>query len=76
MITAVALAVLVVLHRLDGAEVVVNSRTVTSLHSPGRGRPLLPKGSCAVWLTDGRLISVIEPCSTVRKMLEEAGGGD
>lgn len=65
------LAGLILLHRLDGAPVMVNPDQITSLHSPGKGRPLLPKGSCAVWLTDGRLVSVIEPCEEVRQMIGE-----
>jgi hypothetical protein len=28
---------------------------------------------CVVWLTDGRVLSVIETCDVVRKLLDEAG---
>ena len=62
---------LVMLHRVDGVEVFVNPGSVTSLHSPGSGK-LLPKGHCALWLTDGRLLTVVEPCAVVRRLLEEA----
>lgn len=64
---------LVILHRPDGAAVVVNPRNVTSLHSrlpPPNSGKLLPHGACAVWLSDGRLIAVQESCLVVKALLE------
>ena len=73
MILAAAL-VLVVLHRVDGGEVVVNSTQVTSLRSvPGGLSGHLPGPSkCLVGLTDGRFVAVVEPCGEVKRLLETA----
>jgi len=72
-ILAAALA-LVVLHRVDGGEVVVNSNQVTSLRSvPGSMSRHFPGPSkCLVGLTDGRFVAVIEPCGEVKRLLETA----
>lgn len=63
---------LIVLHRVDGQEVVVSSSHVTSLRTPaGPLDRLAPSGSrCLVGLTDGKFVSVIETCPAVRKLLE------
>jgi len=65
---------LVLLHRLDGGEVLINSRHVTSLHSQALPhRKLYPvTAHCVVGLLDGMRLSVLEPCGTVRKLLDEA----
>ena len=67
-------AALVLLHRLDGGEVLVSPDQITALHARGRGhnRLITEDARCAVWLSDGRLISVFESCNRVRQLLEEA----
>lgn len=67
---------LIILHRVDGAEVTINPAAVTSLHatasSAGRLNKLLDdKVQCAIGLIGGRLVSVRESCATVRQMIEE-----
>jgi hypothetical protein len=29
---------------------------------------------CVIWLADGKVLAVLEPCDVVRKLLAEAGG--
>jgi hypothetical protein len=63
---------LLVLHRVDGQEVTISPNHVTSLRAPaGPLDRLAPSGShCLVGLTDGKFVSVIETCLTVRRLLE------
>lgn len=70
MICAVALS-LIVLHRADGGEVIINPAQVTSLRATaGSLGRLAPHGHCLVGLTDGKFVAVIEPCGDVKKLLE------
>jgi hypothetical protein len=75
---ALALALhMVLLHRVDGGEVAINPAQVTVLHptasSTGGSNKLLTKDvHCVVGLSDGKFVSVIEPCDLVRKLIEEA----
>jgi hypothetical protein len=64
---------LVLLHRADGYEVIVNPSQVTSLRATiGRPSKLVPQGTrCMVGLTDGKFVSVVESCDEVRKLLEQ-----
>jgi len=65
---------MVLLHRADGGEVIVHPSQVTSLHAAVRTGPKVVNqtAGCVVWLADGRILSVIEPCGAVRRLLEEA----
>jgi len=66
---------LIVMHTVDGREVSINPKQVTSLHGAknGQGNQLLTGDvSCVVGLTDGKFISVAESCDAVRKLLEDA----
>ena len=67
---------LVVLHRIDGGEVVVAPAHITSMHSKALGsardKLVTPEARCIVWLTDGRQLSVLELCDTVKKLMDEA----
>ena len=65
---------LIVLHQVDGREVVINPAQVTSLYAalPGRPNRLVAPGSrCVVMLTDGKHVGVIEPCAAVRRLIEK-----
>ena len=72
-LTAVSL---VILHRVDGGEVLVAPSHITSMHSKalGSARDKLTNQDvrCIVWLADGKQLQVLEPCETVRKLLEAA----
>jgi len=67
---------LVLLHRVDGGEVVVAPSHITSMHekSPGSARDklIVHEARCIVWLADGKQLSVLEPCERVRKLMDEA----
>jgi len=75
MIRAVLLAMMV-LHRVDGGEVLVSPEHITSMHSkaPGSAQNKLVthEARCILWLADGKQLLVLEPCETVRKLLDEA----
>lgn len=67
---------MVVLHRPDGGEVAVAPGQVTSLHtrSPAHAGNKVVAGEahCVLWLADGKILSVIEPCEAVKQLLEAA----
>jgi len=71
---AASFIIMVLLTRVDGGQVAVTPSQVTSLHAAAvRGPKVISQtAGCVVWLADGRLLSVIEPCGVVRKLLEEA----
>jgi uncharacterized protein YlzI (FlbEa/FlbD family) len=65
---------LVVLHRLDGGEVSVNPAQITSMHeamAPGHSKLFTPQSHCVIGLSDGKWLSVMERCETVRRLLVE-----
>ena len=66
---------LIVLHRADGGEVIINPAQVTSLRATaGSLGRLAPHGHCLVGLTDGKFVAVIEPCTQVKRLLERDPG--
>jgi len=73
----VAAMSLVILHRVDGGEVVVSPEHVTSMHSKAPSSPqnklVTREGRCIVWLDDGKQLVVLEPCDTVKQLMDRAG---
>jgi len=73
LITAVSL---MILHRVDGGEVAVSPSHVTSMHarapSSGQNKLVTGEARCIVWLSDGKLLSVLEPCDAVKRLMNEA----
>jgi len=67
---------LVILHRVDGGAVIVAPEHITSMHAkaPTNAHNKLMTGEarCIVWLSDGKLLSVLEPCETVKQLMDEA----
>jgi hypothetical protein len=65
---------LVLLHRVDGGEVFVNPKLVTSLHAAAGPRNKLVTGEagCIIWMSDGKFLSVLERCEAVRGLLGQA----
>ena len=64
---------MVVLHQIDGRTVTVNPAQVTALYpSPpsGQNKLITKEAHCAVWLADGKFLSVTETCDQVKAMLE------
>lgn len=62
---------LIVLHRSDGGDVTINAEQVTSLRSTVGVGHLASEGHCIVGLTDGKFVTVLEPCAEVRRRLEK-----
>ena len=67
---------LVILHRVDGGAVAVAPSHITSMHarapSTGQNKLVTGEARCIVWLSDGKLLSVLESCETVKQLLDEA----
>jgi len=67
---------LMILHRIDGGEVAVAPSHITSMHSKAPTSPqnklVTGEVRCIVWLSDGKLLSVLEPCETVKRLMDEA----
>jgi len=67
---------MIILHRIDGGEVTVAPSHITSMHSKALGsardKLVIPDARCIVWLSDGKLLSVLEPCETVKQLMDEA----
>lgn len=65
---------LIVLHSVDGYEVSVNPKQVTSLRAgkANQKNELLTENvHCVIGLVDGKFVTVIEHCDAVRKLLEQ-----
>lgn len=75
MLIAATLA-LVILHRVDGGEVAVSPAHITSMHSKApaatQNKLVTQEARCIVWLADGKQLLVLEPCDTVKKLIEAA----
>jgi hypothetical protein len=69
------LITMVILHRVDGGEVVVIPSHITSLHSKApssaQNKLVTQEARCIVWLADGKLLSVLEPCDVVKRLIDE-----
>lgn len=72
-----AAIVLIVLHSLDGFEIIINPEQVVILRpssEAAKGTPnqLIVTGvRCIVGLSDGKFVSVIETCEQVRVLIEK-----
>jgi len=70
--------VLIVLHSVDGFEIIVNPEHIailrpTSEAAKGTPNQLLTKGvTCVVGLSDGKFISVTETCATIRDAIDQS----
>lgn len=71
-----ALLALVILHRVDGGEVLVAPSHITSMHSKApasaQNKLVTHEARCIVWLADGKQLLVLEPCDTVKRLMEAA----
>ena len=68
-------ALFLILHAPDGHEVRISPDQITSLHSGKIGvkkedRLYLESVKCLVNFTDGKFISVVEPCDVIQRMME------
>ena len=68
---------LVILHRVDGGEVVVAPEHITSMHSKAltsaQNKLVTPDARCIVWLDDGKQLLVLETCDVVKQLMDKAG---
>ena len=65
---------LVLLHTVDGRETFVNPEQVVSLSSHKVGeqnKVLVESVECVLGLSNGKIVSVMEPCDEVIQKLEE-----
>jgi hypothetical protein len=74
----VAAAVFLGLHNIDGAEVSVNVEHIIALYptseTEGNENKLMAKGlKCVIALSDGKRISVVEHCATIRQSIQQHG---
>jgi hypothetical protein len=67
---------LVILHRVDGGEVLVAPSHVTSMHSKApssaQNKLVTHEARCILWLADGKQLLVLEPCEKVKQLINEA----
>jgi uncharacterized protein YlzI (FlbEa/FlbD family) len=72
----VLLATLIVLHTLDGREIDINPKQITSMREAKEddedGKAFTSGVRCMVNLTDGKFVTVVETCAEVRRKLEAA----
>jgi uncharacterized protein YlzI (FlbEa/FlbD family) len=61
----------IVLHGLDGREIVINSHEITVMRGKQEGKHLAPGGECAISMADGHFVTVKETCDEIRKKIEE-----
>lgn len=64
---------LILLHTPDGHVVEINPAMVTSLHAAKEDAPnkqLTDAVRCLISLADGKFVSVVENCDTVKQLLE------
>jgi hypothetical protein len=75
-----AAAVFLALHNVDGDEIVVNTEQIVTLyptHEVTEGKPnsLMAGGlKCVIALTDGKRVSVVENCATIRQSIQQHEG--
>jgi uncharacterized protein YlzI (FlbEa/FlbD family) len=65
---------LVLLHTVDGRETFVNPEQVVSMSSHKAGeqnKVLVESVECVLGLSNGKIVSVLEPCDEVLRKLEE-----
>jgi hypothetical protein len=66
---------LIVLHRVDGGEVLVAPTHVTSMHSKAptsaQNKLVTHEARCVLWLADGKQLLVLEPCEKVKNLMKK-----
>lgn len=56
----------------EGQVIILDTEKITTLREPREGQLAAPATKCHVFTVDGKNINVIEPCTQIRKMLEES----
>jgi len=65
-------------HTIDGREVMINPKAIVTIGGPRSGESagqqlLSDKATCMVTLVDGKFVTVVESCDTLRQRLDEKG---
>jgi hypothetical protein len=72
----VAQIILVLLHGPSGGEIMLNPREVVAMHAkvPNEqpNEHFVDGVQCLINTTDSKFVSVVEPCETVRRLLQQA----
>lgn len=71
---AVIVPAILLLHGPTGREIRLNTKSITSLHSPeapGANKRVADGANCLINTSDGKFINVIETCAAVARMIEE-----
>lgn len=61
---------LIELHGTAGQVIELNPRTIVTARRPARADHFAPGTQCLITTADGKSVMVVEPCATVRKLLE------
>lgn len=63
---------LLLLHDPEGADVVINSKLITTLRGPrgSEAKNFTAKAQCMINTSDGKFVTVTETCATVRRLME------
>jgi len=67
-------AVLVLLHGPNGHDILINPAAVTSMHAAIEGQKneyVTDAARCAINTSDGKFVSVVETCETVRELFRQ-----
>jgi hypothetical protein len=68
-----AVATLIILHSLAGAEITINPKLITVMKSSDPNKPnqyVAGGANCAISMSDGKFITVKEHCNEVRKLID------
>lgn len=69
------IAILVLLHALDGHVILINPHAVTSMHASAGPNVHVADGvQCLINTSDGKFVSVIETCEKVRELIASPKG--
>jgi hypothetical protein len=71
-----AATIFLALHNVDGDEIVVNVEQIVALYptseSKGQSNKLMAGGlNCVIALSDGKRVSVVESCTTIRQSIQQ-----
>lgn len=61
---------LIRLHGPDGNEIDINPREITVMREKEQGKHLTPGVECAISMSDGKFVAVVETCDQVRQKID------
>ncbi|MCP3475098.1 hypothetical protein NLM33_32770 [Bradyrhizobium sp. CCGUVB1N3] len=73
-VIALAVGALVVLHTVDGREIIVNPAQITTMReahdADDPNRAFTEQVRCMINTADGKFVTVVEECEAIREMLK------